>query len=66
MNRLFRYLVITTALAVATFTFHRAAATQFVGGDFAYTFIDSAAGIYHYRVSLIVYEDSLNTPPNVR
>src|ERR1700733_14079665 len=63
MNKLFKYLVIISVLAVATFTFPRAAATQFVGQDLTYTFIDSVAGIYHYRISLNIYEDSLNGVP---
>jgi len=43
----------------ALFFFHPAMASHLAGQDFTYIAVDSAGGMYHYRVTLVIYQDCI-------
>jgi len=59
MKRILLYLTIT----ILSFTFYNASATHLAGQDFTYKLVDSVDGVYHYLVSLSIYQDCLNGQP---
>lgn len=58
MKKEFLCFLITAALSM--FTFSSANASHLAGQDFTYIFVDSAMGVYHYRVSLSIFQDCFN------
>jgi type IX secretion system substrate protein len=60
MGKILRYFIVSTLLLSSTYV---GRASHLAGYDFTYVFVDSAAGIYHYRVSLSIYQDCLNGQP---
>jgi len=47
----------------ALFFFHPAMASHLAGQDFTYIAVDSAGGMYHYRVTLVIYQDCIEGSP---
>ena len=48
---------------LSLFAYAPAMASHLAGEDLTYALVDSSAGVYHYRVTLSIYDDCLNGDP---